>query len=170
VPIDNRWTEKFFVTPAVEEYEAERREQALVFELEAYLRGRGHDAARLKTVPRGEKRPLFCDIYDKTAGVLNEAKGTVAREAVRMAIGQLFDYSASRPPTRPSRYCSQRSHELTSSRSLRHPTPAPSGRRTTSSRRPVTPSSRRPARLDQRDGFRRGRPEASLPALMFLST
>jgi hypothetical protein len=92
VPIENRWTEKFFVNPSAEEYEAERREQKLVLELEAYLRRRGHDAARLKIVPAGERRPMFCDVYDKTAGVLIEAKGTVAREALRMAIGQLVDY------------------------------------------------------------------------------
>jgi hypothetical protein len=92
VPIENRWTEKFFVNPSAEQYEAERREQALVLELEAYLRRQGHDAARLKIVPPGERRPIFCDVYDKTAGVLVEAKGTVAREALRMAIGQLMDY------------------------------------------------------------------------------
>jgi len=92
VPVENRWTERFFVNPSAEEYEAERREQALVLELENYLRRRGHDAARLKIVPEGENRPMFCDIYDKTAGVLIEAKGTVAREALRMAIGQLMDY------------------------------------------------------------------------------
>jgi hypothetical protein len=92
VPIESRWTEKFFVNPSAEQYEAERREQALVLELESYLRRRGHDAARLKIVPPGERRPMFCDVYDKTAGVLFEAKGTVAREAVRIAIGQLMDY------------------------------------------------------------------------------
>jgi hypothetical protein len=92
VPIENRWTETFFVNPSAEQYEAERREQALVLDLEAYLRQLGHDATRLKIVPPGEKRPIFCDIYDKTAGVLIEAKGTVAREAIRMAIGQLLDY------------------------------------------------------------------------------
>ena len=83
---------KFFVNPSADEYEAERREQALVLQLEAYLRRQGHDAARLKIVPAGERRPIFCDLYDKTAGILIEAKGTVAREAIRMAIGQLFDY------------------------------------------------------------------------------
>ena len=92
VPIENRWTEKFFVNPSAEEYEAERREQGLVLELESYLRRQGHGASRLKIVPPGEKRPLFCDVYDKTAGILIEAKGTVAREAIRMAIGQLVDY------------------------------------------------------------------------------
>jgi hypothetical protein len=92
VPIENRWTERFFVNPSAEEHEAERREQKLVLELEAYLRRQGHEATRLKIVPTGERRPIFCDIYDKTAGLLIEAKGTVAREALRMAIGQLVDY------------------------------------------------------------------------------
>jgi hypothetical protein len=92
VPIENRWTEKFFVNPSAEEYEAERREQKLVLDLEAYLRRNGRDAARLKIVPTGERRPIFCDLYDKTSGVLIEAKGTVARDDLRMAIGQLMDY------------------------------------------------------------------------------
>jgi hypothetical protein len=35
---------------------------------------------------------MFCDVYDATAGLLIETKGTVAREALRMAIGQLMDY------------------------------------------------------------------------------
>jgi hypothetical protein len=92
VPIENRWTETFFVNPSAEQYEAERREQELVLELEAFLRRGGHDAARLKIVPSGEKRPIFCDVFDATGGLLIEAKGTVAREALRMAIGQLMDY------------------------------------------------------------------------------
>jgi hypothetical protein len=92
VAIENRWTEKYFVNPSADEYEAERREQALVLELEAYLRRRGHDVNRLMIVPPGEKRSTFCDVYDKTAGILVEAKGTVAREELRMAIGQLLDY------------------------------------------------------------------------------
>jgi hypothetical protein len=92
VPVEKIWTERFFVNPAAEEYEAERREQALVRDLELELRSRGHDVARLKIVPEGERRPLFCDLIDRTSGVLVEAKGSVAREAVRMAIGQLMDY------------------------------------------------------------------------------
>ncbi len=52
----------------------------------------GHDVGRLKIVPTGEYRPIFCDLYDKTTKTLVEAKGSVTREAVRMAIGQLLDY------------------------------------------------------------------------------
>jgi hypothetical protein len=92
VPIERIWTERFFVNPAAEDYEAERREQVLVRDLQTYLRGRGHDVTRLKIVPDGERRPLFCDLLDRSSGVLVEAKGSVARDAIRMAIGQLMDY------------------------------------------------------------------------------
>ncbi len=58
----------------------------------------GHEAARLKIVPPGERRPIFCDLVDKTANVLVEAKGSVTREAIRMGIGQLYDYRRFAPP------------------------------------------------------------------------
>jgi hypothetical protein len=42
--------------------------------------------------PEGEAKPMFSDVYDATRNNLLEAKGTVTREAIRMAIGQLADY------------------------------------------------------------------------------
>ncbi len=42
---------------------------------------------------RREAKPLSSDLFDETASVLVEATGTVSREAIRMAIGQLADYS-----------------------------------------------------------------------------
>lgn len=80
------------MNPSGEQREAERREQRLVQALELEFRRQGHEVARLKIVPPGERRPLFCDLYDKTANTLIEAKGSVTREAVRMGIGQLYDY------------------------------------------------------------------------------
>lgn len=91
-PIERSMTERFFVNPNAHEYEAERREQALVRSLDEFLRARGHDVCRLKIVPLGESRPIFCDVLDRTAKMLVEAKGTVTRIAIRMAIGQLMDY------------------------------------------------------------------------------
>jgi hypothetical protein len=41
VPIEQQQTEKAFVAPSHEPYEADRREQRLVLELEAYLRRKG---------------------------------------------------------------------------------------------------------------------------------
>ena len=35
---------------------------------------------------------MFCDLRDKTADSLVEAKGSVTREAIRMAIRQIADY------------------------------------------------------------------------------
>lgn len=92
VAIEKRWTERFYVKPSADEYEADRREQAIVLALENHLRTLGHEVSRLKIVPPGERRPIFCDLVDRTANILIEAKGSVTREAVRMAIGQLFDY------------------------------------------------------------------------------
>lgn len=92
VPVEEQWTEKAFVNPSREPYEAERREQKLVTAYKAYLEREGHDVCRLKIVPPGEAKPLFSDLYDRTTGTLVEAKGTVERGAIRMAIGQLLDY------------------------------------------------------------------------------
>jgi hypothetical protein len=92
VPVERQHTEKAYVAPGNEPYEAERREQKLVLELESHLRRMGHEVFRRRILPSGEARPLFTDLYDSTTGLLIEAKGTVERNAIRMAIGQLADY------------------------------------------------------------------------------
>ena len=75
VPIEQQWTERGFVAPGLEEREAERREQKLVKAFEAHLKKRGHVVHRLKIVPPGEAKPLFCDLRDTTANTLVAAKG-----------------------------------------------------------------------------------------------
>ncbi len=92
VPIEQQQTERAYVAPSREPYEAERREQRLVLALEAHLRRFGHEVFRKRILPAGEARPLFTDLYDATSGTLVEAKGTTERNAIRMAIGQLADY------------------------------------------------------------------------------
>jgi hypothetical protein len=92
VPVEEQWTEKAFVAPSRKEYEAERREQTLVLAFRDYLLGQGHHVSRLKIVPPGEAKPIFSDLIDRTTNTLFEAKGTVERGAIRMAIGQLLDY------------------------------------------------------------------------------
>lgn len=92
VPIEQQQTEKAFVNPSREPYEAERREQRLVLALEAHLKALGHQVQRQRLLPSGESRPILTDLFDATTGTLVEAKGTVERNAIRMAIGQLFDY------------------------------------------------------------------------------
>jgi hypothetical protein len=92
VAVEEQWTEKAFVAPSRREYETERREQALVLAFRDYLLEQGHNVSRLKIVPPGEAKPLFSDLIDRTTNTLFEAKGTVERGAIRMAIGQLLDY------------------------------------------------------------------------------
>jgi hypothetical protein len=92
VPVEQQQTERAYVAPSHAPYEAERREQRLVLELEAHLRRRNHEVSRKRILPPGEARPLFTDLYDTTTGTLIEAKGSVERNSIRMAIGQLADY------------------------------------------------------------------------------
>jgi len=93
VPIEQHLTERMVIEPNREPYEAERREQPLVLELMAYLRGQGHQVDRLQLRPKGEPAPLFCDLFDATTNTVVEAKGSVSRASIRMAVGQLADYT-----------------------------------------------------------------------------
>jgi hypothetical protein len=93
VPVEQSLTESMLVRGRREPYEAERREQRLVRSLAEHVENAGHDVCRLQFLPDGEAAPLFCDLYDKTTNTLYESKSTVTRPAVRMAIGQLADYS-----------------------------------------------------------------------------
>jgi hypothetical protein len=92
VPIEQQETEKAYVNPSREPFEAERREQKLVLALETHLVALGHEVSRQRLLPPGETRPIITDLFDTTTGTLIEAKGSVERNAVRMAIGQLCDY------------------------------------------------------------------------------
>ncbi|MER7346414.1 restriction endonuclease [Streptomyces aurantiacus] len=92
VDVEQQHTERSLVDPAREPYEAERREAALALAYAEHLRLLGHKIVRQRITPPGELKPLYTDIFDATENVLIEAKGSVTREAVRTAIGQLFDY------------------------------------------------------------------------------
>jgi hypothetical protein len=92
VPIEQHFTERTVIDPGREPTEGERRESALVQRYQGYLRGLGHEPERHRIRPEGELKPLYTDVFDPIEGLLIEAKGTVTREAVRMAIGQLMDY------------------------------------------------------------------------------
>jgi hypothetical protein len=59
----------------------------------SYLEAQGHQICRLQLRPKGEPAPLYCDLFDKTTNTLYEAKGSTSRAGIRMAIGQLADYS-----------------------------------------------------------------------------
>ncbi|MER6732571.1 restriction endonuclease [Streptomyces puniciscabiei] len=93
IDIERLETEKTFVDPNREPYEAERRESKLVLDFSAYLRTKGYWVNRQRILPEGETRPLLTDLYVPDLDLLIEAKGSVTRENMRMAVGQLIDYN-----------------------------------------------------------------------------
>ncbi|GAA0960982.1 restriction endonuclease [Streptomyces rhizosphaericus] len=92
LPLERHETESTFVNPNRETYEADRKEARLVKQFADYLTERGHQSRRHRILPPGESRPLFTDLHVRSLGLLAEAKGSVTRENIRMAIGQLADY------------------------------------------------------------------------------
>ncbi|MGV9395646.1 restriction endonuclease [Streptomyces sp. NPDC003668] len=93
IDIERLETEKTYVDPNREPYEAERRESKLVLDFSAYCRAKGYRVIRQRILPEDETRPLLTDLYVPDLDVLIEAKGSVTRENMRMALGQLIDYN-----------------------------------------------------------------------------
>lgn len=93
VAIEAHNTESYLVNPSQEPVEAERREQALVVKYSDWLGAKGHQVVRHQYVPVVGAKPLYSDLFDTDRQLLVEAKGSVTRSCVRMAIGQLADYS-----------------------------------------------------------------------------
>ncbi|MFF0579155.1 hypothetical protein [Streptosporangium saharense] len=89
------------VRSAIPQTEAERREAKLSAEFQAYLESQNHKVKRFQINPKGSTSTLLTDLYDATSHVLYEAKGNSSRNAVRMAIGQLFDYCRHVEPAEP---------------------------------------------------------------------
>ncbi|WP_199039420.1 hypothetical protein [Glycomyces salinus] len=87
---------------AVEGLKLRRREAALVERFERFLEQHGHVPKRYQLTIAGVASVFPTDVFDVTANVLYEAKGTAARNSIRLAIGQLFDYSRHIDP-KPSR-------------------------------------------------------------------
>lgn len=92
LPLEGNESEVMLVNPTQELYEADRKEARLVKAFADYLTSNGHHSGRQRILPPGESRPLFTDLHAKGLGLLVEAKGSVTRENIRMAIGQLADY------------------------------------------------------------------------------
>jgi hypothetical protein len=93
VRVEDLNTETFAINPSAQPKEGERREQRLVLEYKTFMEQKGSVIRRMRCRPAGEAKPIFSDVYDEVRRNLIEAKGTVTREAIRMAIGQLADYS-----------------------------------------------------------------------------
>ncbi|MFD4505529.1 hypothetical protein [Streptomyces sp. NPDC058457] len=70
-----------------------RREAELTQQYIAHLRSLGHSVGAFQIKVKGLSSTLRTDLYDATEHRLYEVKGANAREDVRMALGQLLDYS-----------------------------------------------------------------------------
>lgn len=92
VAAEEQHTERSFVAPDRDAYEIERAEAKLVQQYRRHLESRGHRVSRLRIIPPSEVAPLYSDLWDETAQELIEAKGSVTRDQLRQAVGQLLDY------------------------------------------------------------------------------
>jgi hypothetical protein len=92
VPIEEHLTELEVFDPQRKPTAHEKKRAKLIRALAARLFADGHQACRLQFRPEGEPAPLFCDVYDRTTRTLIQVKGTVIRDAMREAIGELHDY------------------------------------------------------------------------------
>jgi hypothetical protein len=100
VPIEDRHTERFMTNPSHEPREAERAEAGLVHRYRDHLATKGIAVSR-KKYRVGHVRPMFCDLWVEDLHALIEAKNSDSRDALRMAIGQLYDYRRfHEPPVR----------------------------------------------------------------------
>jgi hypothetical protein len=93
VSVEERHTERGFVTPQREPYPFERIESDLAVRYQAHLISQGRMVGRLRVIPAGETAPIYSDLWVETDADLVEAKGFVTREQMRQAVGQLNDYS-----------------------------------------------------------------------------
>jgi 5-methylcytosine-specific restriction protein A len=71
---------------------AVRIENKLECSWQTYLESQGHRIGRQRIKVAGQSNTLTTDTWDDTTRHLYEAKGSVTRESVRMAVGQLLDY------------------------------------------------------------------------------
>jgi hypothetical protein len=93
VPIEAYIAEAFQSDPSGEPTMFERREAALVQRYVDWLAQFGRHAVRHEIRLPGSERPLYTDVYDLSSRELVEAKASSGRVHIRMAIGQLMDYS-----------------------------------------------------------------------------
>lgn len=101
VNIEQQHAEWFMVSPSGEPREAERAEQKLVLRYQDYMAAKGVTVSRKRYRPTGQVRPIYCDVWVEDRQALIEAKNSDSRDALRQAIGQLYDYRRfHEPPVR----------------------------------------------------------------------
>ncbi|MEV5708640.1 hypothetical protein [Actinoallomurus sp. NPDC052274] len=93
VELEANNTERFRINRSKPETEGERREAALVRRYAAWLRDRGHESKQRKILLPDRASELKIDLLDVAADEIVEAKGSASRIHIRLALGQILDYS-----------------------------------------------------------------------------
>jgi hypothetical protein len=92
VPCERQRVPATILPPRVTPVEVRRREAELLTDYQTWLERMGLTFGRLECRIRDSNSILRSDLYCESRNILVEAKGIVTREAIRMAIGQLYDY------------------------------------------------------------------------------
>lgn len=92
IPVERQNATTYEVTTVTRTRAAQRAEQSLVHEYKKHLEAKGLKVGRKRYRPAGEVRSTYSDLWIPARNALVEAKSSDARDAVRQAIGQLFDY------------------------------------------------------------------------------
>ena len=100
IEIERHRTTAFEVRPSDIPRIAQRAEAQLVHEYRDHMDSRGIEVRRMKYEPIGEAA-MYSDAWVSARNLLIEAKSTQGRDALRQAIGQLYDYRRFHKPVRP---------------------------------------------------------------------
>jgi hypothetical protein len=92
IAVENQHAESFGVNPSTAPRIARRAEAQLVRAYCDHMSARGVTVSRMMYKPPGEVTVLYCDAWVRQRNVLIEAKNSESRDALRQAIGQLYDY------------------------------------------------------------------------------
>jgi hypothetical protein len=92
IAIEQHNTGSFDVSPSGDPRTGTRAEAPLVRAYCDHMKAQGIQVCRMMYRPAGEVSPLYCDAWVKDRNLLIEAKHSHARDALRQAIGQLYDY------------------------------------------------------------------------------
>lgn len=91
--IPEAFSTKLSIRAATAATVAVRHEAELTQAYKAHLESAGHQTGAFQIKVKGLTSTLRTDLYDATDHVLYEAKGSNSREDIRMALGQILDYS-----------------------------------------------------------------------------
>ena len=92
VGMEQQHSETFMVNPSGKPRSAERAEHKLVLRYQEYMAAKGIAVVRKEYQPKGEVQPIYSDAWVEYRNALIEAKNSDSRNAIRLAIGQLYDY------------------------------------------------------------------------------